>query len=428
MERVFGMDVHKNVLVTTIITEEGEETRWSGVEAGDLKNLMEWLKEKNCLKGVMESTGIYWVPIYVTLVDNGFQVTVANAHQVKAIPGRKTDELDSQWLARIFSAGLVKPSYIPEKKIMELRNLTRLRVALLEEQTAFKNRAHKILQICNIRLASKLSNIFGKDGQMLLNALMKRESIDEVIEKYGSKRLKAKKEEVKESILGVLNETDIIQLKICLENINRLEEQIRQLNAKIATMVNKKDVERISKVPGLAEVSASAVIAEIADPRRFQNDKKINSWSGLAPSTYQTGGKKPKSGHITKKGNKWLRRTLVQCAKVAIKARNSQIRQFYLRIRGRRGHNIAIVATARKLLDIIWHLLITGEEYIDKHYEENHDKIKEEDAQTSIRRGNTTTQTSRIHNHSTRLAWQKRFWKIHPKKRSDNDRFHIVPC
>jgi len=368
MERVFGMDVHKNVLVTTIITEEGEETRWSGVEAGDLKNLMEWLKEKNCLKGVMESTGIYWVPIYVTLVDNGFQVTVANAHQVKAIPGRKTDELDSQWLARIFSAGLVKPSYIPEKKIMELRNLTRLRVALLEEQTAFKNRAHKTLQICNIRLASKLSNIFGKDGQMLLNALMKRESIDEVIEKYGSKRLKAKKEEVKESILGVLNETDIIQLKICLENINRLEEQIRQLNAKIATMINKKDVERISKVPGLAEVSASAVIAEIADPRRFQNDKKINSWSGLAPSTYQTGGKKPKSGHITKKGNKWLRRTLVQCAKVAIKARNSQIRQFYLRIRGRRGHNIAIVATARKLLDIIWHLLITGEEYIDKHY------------------------------------------------------------
>jgi transposase len=368
MERVFGMDVHKNVLVTTIITEEGEETRWSGVEAADLKNLMEWLKEKNCMKGVMESSGIYWVPIYVTLVDNGFQVTVANAHQVKAIPGRKTDELDSQWLARIFSAGLVKPSYIPEKKIMELRNLTRLRVLLLEAQTAFKNRAHKTLQICNIRLASKLSDIFGKDGQMLLNALMKRESIDEVIEKYGSKRLKAKKEEVKKSILGTLREADIIELKICLDNINRLEEQIRQLNAKIATMVDKKDVERISKVPGVGEVSASTVIAEIADPKRFLNEKKLFSWSGLAPSTYQTGGKKPKSGHITKRGNKWLRRTLAQCATSAIKARNSQIRLFYLRIRGRRGHKIAIVATARKLLGIIWHLLITGEEYIDKHY------------------------------------------------------------
>jgi transposase len=368
MERVFGMDVHKNVLVTTIITEEGEETRWSGVEAADLKNLMEWLKEKNCMKGVMESSGIYWVPIYVTLVDNGFQVTVANAHQVKAIPGRKTDELDSQWLARIFSAGLVKPSYIPEKKIMELRSLTRLRVLLLEAQTAFKNRAHKTLQICNIRLASKLSDIFGKDGQMLLNALMKRENIDEVIEKYGSKRLKAKKEEVKKSILGSLREADIIELKICLDNINRLEEQIRQLNAKIATLVNKKDVERISKVPGVGEVSASTVIAEIADPKRFQNEKKLFSWSGLAPSTYQTGGKKPKSGHITKRGNKWLRRTLAQCATSAIKARNSQIRLFYLRIRGRRGHKIAIVATARKLLGIIWHLLITGEEYIDKHY------------------------------------------------------------
>jgi len=134
MEHVFGMDVHKDVLVTTIITEEGEETRWSGVGTADLQNLMEWLKQKKCMKGVMESTGIYWVPIYVTLIDNGFQVTVANAHQVKAIPGRKTDELDSQWLARVFSAGLVKPSYIPEKKIMELRNLTRLRVTLIESQ------------------------------------------------------------------------------------------------------------------------------------------------------------------------------------------------------------------------------------------------------------------------------------------------------
>ncbi|MEM3442751.1 MAG: IS110 family transposase [Candidatus Bathyarchaeia archaeon] len=368
MERVFGIDVHKDVLVTTIITDEGEETKWSGVSTADLQNLMEWLKQKKCLKGVMESSGIYWVPIYVTLIDNGFQVTVANAHQVKAIPGRKTDELDSQWLARIFSAGLVKPSYIPEKKIMELRSLTRLRVTLLETQTAFKNRVHKTLQICNIRLASKLSNIFGKDGQMLLNALVKGESIDEIIEKYGSKRLKKKKEEVKASILGALGEADIIELKICLENINRLEEQIRQLNAKIATLVNKKDVERISKVPGMGEVSASAVIAEIADPRRFQNEKKLYSWSGLAPSTYQSAGKTAKTGHITKRGNKWLRRILVQCATPAIKIRNSQIRQFYLRIRGRRGHKIAIVATARKLLGIIWHLLITGEEYIDKHY------------------------------------------------------------
>ncbi|MEM3551193.1 MAG: transposase [Candidatus Bathyarchaeia archaeon] len=136
----------------------------------------------------------------------------------------------------------------------------------------------------------------------------------------------------------------------------------------MATLVNKKDVERISKVPGLGEVSASAVIAEIADPRRFQNEKKLYSWSGLAPSTYQTSGKTAKYGHITKRGNKWLRRILVQCATVAVKARNIQIRQFYLRIRGRRGHKIAIVAIARKLLGIIWHLLITGEEYIDKHY------------------------------------------------------------
>ncbi|MEM3551133.1 MAG: IS110 family transposase [Candidatus Bathyarchaeia archaeon] len=294
MERVFGIDVHKDLLVTTIITEEGEETKWSGVSTADLQNLMEWLKQKKCHKGVMESSGIYWVPIYVTLIDNGFQVTVANAHQVKAIPGRKTDELDSQWLARVFRAGLVKPSYIPEKRIMELRSLTRLRVSLLEAQTAFKNRIHKTLQLCNIRLASKLSNLFGRDGQMLLNALMNGKSVDEVVEKYGSKKLKMKKEEVKGTVLGALGEADIIELKMCLENINRLEEQIRQLNAKIASLVNKKDVERISKIPGLGETSASAVIAEIADPKRFQNEKKLYSWSGMAPSTYQQPEKQQK--------------------------------------------------------------------------------------------------------------------------------------
>jgi len=368
LERVFGIDVHRDLLVTTVKTEEGEETRWCGVGVGDLENLMKWLRKKKCRKGVMESSGIYWVPIYTVLTDNGFEVVIANAHQVKAIPGRKTDEIDSQWLARIFSAGLIKPSYIPEKKLRELRSLTRLRVTLLETQTAFKNRIHKVLQICNIRLASKLSNLFGKDGQLLLNALMKGEDIDEMIEKHGSKRLKMKKEDVKESILGVLGEADIIELKMYLDNVNRLEEQIRQINSKIAELINEKDVKRICKVPGLGEVSASVVISEIGDPKRFKNDKQISSWSGLAPSTYQSAGKKARYGHITKRGNKWIRRILVQCAMVAIKARNSQIRLFYLRIKGRRGHKIAIVATARKLLTIIWHLLLTGEEYIDKHY------------------------------------------------------------
>jgi len=210
-------------------------------------------------------------------------VTVANARQVKAIPGRKTDELDSQWLARVFSAGLVKPSYIPEKKIMELRSYKRESHFWKRKQpskTGYTkyNMQHK----AGVRAIQHF-----KDGQMLLNALMKGESIDEII-KYGSKRLKEEREEVKESTLG-LGEAEIVELKICLENINRLEEQIRQLNAKIATLAEKNDVERISKVPGL-EVSA-----KIADPRRFQNEK-LYSWSGLAPSTYQTGGKKQSPG------------------------------------------------------------------------------------------------------------------------------------
>jgi len=232
MENVFGMDVHRDLLVTTVRTEGGEETRKTGVSVEELRKLMDWLKEKRCFKGVMESSGICWVPIYTALTDGGFSVTLANAHQVKAIPGRKTDTLDSQWLAKVFSAGLIKPSYIPERRLLELRSLTRLRVSLLQTQTAFKNRVHKMLQICNIRLASRLSDILGKDGQLLLDALMKGADLDEVIDRHGSKRLRAKKEEVKASIMGALNDTDVFELKICLENVNVLEGQIKQINSR----------------------------------------------------------------------------------------------------------------------------------------------------------------------------------------------------
>jgi transposase len=362
------MDVHRDLLVTTIRTETGEETRKTDVSVEEIRRLMDWLREKQCMKGVMESSGIYWVPIYTVLTDGGFNVALANAHQVKAIPGRKTDILDSQWLARLLGAGLIKPSYIPERKLLELRSLTRLRVSLLQNQTAFKNRIHKILQACNIRLASKLSDIFGKDGQLLLDALMKGENVDEVIEKHGSKRLKARREEVKASIMGVLRESDIVELKICLENVRLLKEQVNELDSRIALLVDEKDMRRISKVPGIGEVSASAIIAEIGDPKRFENDKQVASYAGLASSTYETAGKAAKTGHITKRGSRWLRRMLTQCALGAINVRNSQLRLFYLRIKGRRGHSIAIVAVAKKLLKIIWHLLVTGEEYVDRHY------------------------------------------------------------
>lgn len=184
MEPVFGMDVHRDLIVATVKFDEGKEVRRFGVAADDLNRCMEWLRENGCVRGVMESTGVYWVPIYTALVDAGFNVILANAHQVKAVPGRKTDVSDSEWLAHLLRAELIKPSYVPEKRLMELRSMTRFRVGLSNTQTSFKNRVHKILQLCNIRLASKLSDILGKSGLMILDALMKGGDMDEVVEKH----------------------------------------------------------------------------------------------------------------------------------------------------------------------------------------------------------------------------------------------------
>jgi transposase len=312
----------------------------------------------------MESTGIYWVPIYSALEDAGFQIVLANPRQVKAVPGRKTDQSDSEWLAYLLRAELVKPSYIPERKLRLLRSLTRLRTQLTQNQSDYKNRVHKILQLCNIRLASTLTDIFGKSGRIILDALMTGRSLDEALTQC-PKRIQARSEEVKATILGTLNQTDLLQLKICLEMIDTIQEKIHKLDGEIAKHVDAEAVRRVSTVPGVKETSAASIIAEIGDPARFPGEKQIGAYAGLVPSVRQS-AKRRWYGGITKHGSRWLRRTLTQCALAAIKVRDSKLRMYYLNVKSRRGHNIAITALARKLLVIIHHLLLTGEEYVEK--------------------------------------------------------------
>jgi transposase len=167
------------------------------------------------------------------------------------VPGRKSDQKDSEWLAYLMRAELIKPSYIPDREYQELRTLTRLRARLTQTQTAFKNRAHKILQLCNIRLASKLTDLFGSSGMKILDALVNGVSIDEAIEKC-DRRVKKQRDEIKASIIGTLSQTDIFELKICLDNIKLLEEQIKQVDEKIASKVDKDLVDKLCKIPGIA--------------------------------------------------------------------------------------------------------------------------------------------------------------------------------
>jgi transposase len=359
-----GLDIAKEEVVATILGEGVKETRKFGVGLDGLSELKNWLKEKDCSKTVMESTGVYWVPIYASLEEGGFQVTLANARQVKAIPGRKTDVLDSEWLAYLLRAELVKPSYIPEMRLRGLRSLTRLRARLKQDQAGYKNRVHKILQLSNIRLDSELTDIFGKSGRIVIDALSEGKSLEAALDKCPAS-VRKNRDAIKACVMGSLNEADLFQLKLCLSMVDELEGRVVDVDSEIVKFVDMDVVEKLSSVPGVSGVSAAAVVAELGDAKRFAGEKEVSCYAGLVPSVRQS-GRKCWHGGITKMGSKWLRRVLVQCALAAIRVKGSRFRQFYLRVKMRRGHGIAIVALARKMLGIMLHLLVTGEVYVEE--------------------------------------------------------------
>jgi transposase len=350
------------MVIGKLLPDRKETKRFSLLRREDIEEAKEWLRKDGCMNGVMESTGIYWVPIYADFKEAGFNLSVANAQQVKAVPGRKSDHNDAEWLAYLLRAELIKPSYIPDEKHQELRTLTRLRTKLVQTQTSFKNRAHKILQLCNIRISSKVSKLFGPSGMKILDALVNGGDVDRAIDSCDS-RIRVKREEIKQSIMGTLSQTDVFELKICLENIRTLEEQIRQVDERIAVRVDPALVEKLVKLPGVAPTTAAVAIAEIAEATRFEDEKHVAGWVGLAPSRYQSAGK-DRRGHITKRGDAWLRKAMVQAAKAASKSK-SEFGQFYARIAGRRGTGIATVALARELLTEVWKIILTGKEYVE---------------------------------------------------------------
>jgi transposase len=370
MEKVCGVDVHRDLLVTTILSGESEakETRHFVNDADNIDKLKEWLKTSECKRAVMESTSIYWVPLYLALEETGFDVVLANAHQVKGVAGRKTDQSSSEWLAHLLRGGLIKPSYVPDKRLRELRELTRLRVKYVQNRTGFKNRCQKVLNRVKIRLRSKLTDVFGKAGMEILNGLMAGKSVEYILEHTESKRLKNRCEEIKSVAKGALSENDIFVLKHLTETIKHLDGQIHELEARIESVVNKADVEIVSSVPGVGARSAAAILAEIGDAKRFSNGKQIAAWTGLAPSLYQSAGVCI-LGSITKTGSKWLRWNMVEVAHGAVRVRDSRFRALFLRVMAKKGKKTAYVAVARKMLTVIWHLLVNGEKYVEEGFE-----------------------------------------------------------
>lgn len=297
VERGCGIDIHKKVAVATIDgTGLKRTTREFDTFTSSLTKLKDWLLENNITHVVMESTGVYWKPVYNVLEPSGIKIWIVNARHVKNVPGKKTDKKDSAWLCKLLLAGLLKPSYIPPKEQRELRDLTRYRKKLIQYQASNKNRIVRILEDCNIKLSSVLSSTSGVTATKLINKLCDGDIITmEDIDAVYHKKLEATKEELLEACNGCITEHHVFLLNNIRDNTKYLEKQISELNLQIKNSLSEYEnvLELLHKIPGLSTKTAEDLIAEIGlDMSVFPSEKHLCSWVGVAPGNNESAGKK----------------------------------------------------------------------------------------------------------------------------------------
>lgn len=329
-----------------------------------LFSLRDWLLEVDCRAVAFESTGVYWKVLYRVL-ETVARVWVANPYKVKKTPGKKTDKVDSEWLAKLCLKGMISPSRVFGGVQEWLRELTRYRESLVKNVSQFKNRVHRLLESCCVKLGSVLSDVFGSNGRKMLDDLLAGKTVDEILKGIRSKRIKKKEEELRKALSYGLDSVSVLLIKNCLARIEDLEYEITIIDSQIRCMLDERleDLRILMSIPGMGFISASAVLAEIGEIKDFEKPGNLASWCGLVPGVYQSAGKLV-TGRITKQGSKHVRRMLVQIAHVIAKMDN-RLSAFYHRIKGKKGSKKAAVALSRKLLCIIHHLLTNREKYVE---------------------------------------------------------------
>lgn len=295
VKRGCGLDVHKDTVVACIMGDGiKKEIRTYRTFTQDLKSLKEWLKENSITHIAMESTGVYWKPVY-NILEDGFEVLLVNARHIKNVPGRKTDVKDSEWLCKLLRNGLLKGSYIPSEDIRELRDLTRYRRKLVEGISSERNRIEKVLQEGNIKISSVLSDSFGVNGSKIIEELIKeRPEVEELVEGIKG-RLKVKKELIKEALISELKSHHKFMIKASLEHISSLEKLIADIDKEISRKLEKysKEYELLQEIPGVKEIAAATIIAEIgSDVDKFPTAEHLSSWAGMSPGNNESAGKK----------------------------------------------------------------------------------------------------------------------------------------
>jgi transposase len=374
-ERCAGCDVHKKAVTVHMIVPGAEETRTYGTITGELLELVGWLEACQVTHVAMESTGVYWKPLFNLLESTGITVFVVNAAHMKAVPGRKTDVHDAVWICSLMRHGLLKASFIPPRPQRELRELIRYRISLTRERADEANRIQKVLEGGNLKLGSVVSNILGKSGRAILAAIAAGTSTPEEMAALADGRLRATPEELVAALQGRLSEHQREMLHMQLDHVCYLDQMLDGLDAKVAVRVAPVEAQlaQLDTIPGINQRAAENLVAVVGtDMSRFPNADHLVSWGGMCPGSNESAGKRRTAR--TRKGNSILRTTLAQAGHAAGRTKETYLGATYRRIAARRGKKRAAIAVGRRILEIAYFVLRDGVAYEElgaNHYDEH---------------------------------------------------------
>lgn len=370
--RVCGMDVHKKSVVACVRILDGKDgtvqstLRKFGTMTADLLELRQWLAEQRVSHVAMESTGVYWQPVF-NVLEGHFETWVVNAQHIKKVPGRKTDMKDAEWIAQLLQCGLVKPSFVPDRQQRELRDLTRHLTKLVQQRNAVDNRIQKVLETANIKLGSVASDVMGVSGRKMIEALLGGEKDVGVLADLARRQLRQKIPELKRALEGELTEHHRFLLRQLLGQYDFLQKEIASVSERLGAIAPpsfRTAVEQLDAIAGVGERGARALLAETGtDMTRFPTHKHFASWAGSCPGNHESAGKR-RSGK-TPAANRHLDAVLTEIAHAAVRSKNSYFKAQYHRLAGRRGKKRAIGAVKHSLLVTVYFMLRDNKPYQD---------------------------------------------------------------
>ena len=366
-----GLDVHKDTVVACIrrigpAGQAEDQVRTFGTMTADLLGLADWLAAHGVARVAMESTGVFWKPVFHLLEDR-FQLLLVNAQHIKQVPGRKADVKDCQWIAQLLQHGLLRASFVPPQPVRELRDLTRQRTQMVAERAAVSNRVQKVLEDANIKLASVASDVLGVSGRAMIAALIGGETEPGRLADLAKRRMRARIPELRRASDGRVTEHHRFMLRALMDHVRHLDGMIEQFDRRIEEVLGPllQAVERLVTIPGVSRQAAAVIVAEVgADMTKFPTAGHLSSWAGVCPGNHQSAGRR-QSGRTTK-GSRWLRQALVQVAWAASHTKKTFLAETYHRWVKRMGKKRALVALGHKILVLVHEMLKAGTTYRDR--------------------------------------------------------------